>query len=329
MGRLWQRGNVDGPRRGLRRLASTFPARVGLRFVQDSGGSLAVLIAWNALTALFPIALAMAAIAGEVLSRVGVARRQIVEAVLTLLPPGAGRAQAAAAIAGVQHATGVFAVVAVVSFLWAASGLFGAMEQAFSVVFRLRVRPFLRQKLMSLAMMATFTVLALLGVGSSALVPLLGDLTRAATVPASFTHGVLAPALQAVIGFVAGFLLYFAVYLVVPNRPMRPVQVWPGALLAGAAFEGLTQFFPIYIRLDRGINQYGRSFALLFVLLAFFYFLGMITVVGAELIAVLHPPEEATEPGASPRPPPRGWRRLGFGLLGSAIGAVMLRRRRP
>jgi membrane protein len=329
VGRLWQRGDVDGLPSFLRRLARTFPARVGLRFAQDGGGSLAVLIAWNALTALFPIALALAAIAGAVLSRAGVARDKIAEAVLTLLPEGAGRAQALEAIGGVQQATGVFALVAVVGFLWTASGLFGAMEQAFSVIFRSRQRSFLRQKLMSLAMMATFAILALLGVGSSALVPFLGELAHAATVPSSFTHGVLAPAVQAGIGFVAGFLLYFAIYLVVPNRPMQAAQVWPGALFAGAAFEGLTQLFPVYIRLNRGINQYGRSFALLFVLLAFFYFLGMITVLGAELIAVLHPADEAAEPVAShPVPRPRGWRRLGFGLLGAAIGAAALRRRR-
>jgi uncharacterized BrkB/YihY/UPF0761 family membrane protein len=42
----------------------------------------------------------------------------------------------------------------------------------------------------------------------------------------------------------------------------------------------------VYIQLNRGINQYGSSFAFLFVLLAFFYFLGLITMLGAEVNAV-------------------------------------------
>jgi uncharacterized BrkB/YihY/UPF0761 family membrane protein len=45
------------------------------------------------------------------------------------------------------------------------------------------------------------------------------------------------------------------------------------------------------------MNRYGSQFAFLFVLLAFFYFLGVITVLGADLIAVIDP-DEADRPEA-------------------------------
>ena len=78
------------------------------------------------------------------------------------------------------------AILALVGFLWTGSGLFGAMEEAFGVVFQTPTRPFLKQKLMAVAMMGLFAVLALLAVGTSALLPLLSDIPG---IPISLTKG--------------------------------------------------------------------------------------------------------------------------------------------
>jgi hypothetical protein len=112
-----------------------------------------------------------------------------------------------------QHQTGLFALLALVGFLWTGSGLFGAMEEAFSVVFQTPTRPFLRQKLMAVAMMGLFAVLALLAVGTSAL---------------SLTKGDTGYVVQVAIGVVSGFVLFFAIYTVVPNRRQRLSRVLPG-----------------------------------------------------------------------------------------------------
>ncbi|HZV48184.1 MAG TPA: YihY/virulence factor BrkB family protein [Candidatus Dormibacteraeota bacterium] len=276
----------------MRRLSgmvwASLPLRVLRKFGDDGCGSHAVVIAWNGLVAIFPITLALAAIGGEVLSLAGVGRQAVYQLVLQVLPAGGGaRDEALQAIEGVQESTGIFGLLALLGFFWTASGLFGSMEHAFQAVFDTPGRPFLRQKLMSLGMMGLFTVLVLVGVGTSLLLALLRQIGGIAEAPLQVPSG--AEALQVAVGVVSGFVLFFAIYFVVPNRPQRPAQVWPGALLAGVAFELLTQLFPLYVRLNRGINQYGRSFALLFVLLAFFYFLGVITMLGAELNAVLHP----------------------------------------
>jgi membrane protein len=261
-----------------------FPVQVVMKFIQDNGGSQAVLIAWNALTAVFPIALALAAIGGFVLSSAGVSPNDIYTMIVRVFPQDQGAQNAA--LNGIQilrNQSGVFAIVAVVGFLWTASNLFGAMEQAFSAVYGTEGRSFVRQKLMSLVMMALFAVLALLAIGASTLQALVDQVPG---VPKAALAGEFGRAAQIVIGAVAGFLLFFAIYYIVPNRRQSPAGVLPGAILAGIAFEALTQLFPLYIQLNRGINQYGRSFAFLFVLLAFFYFLGVITMLGAEVNAV-------------------------------------------
>jgi membrane protein len=269
----------------LTRVSRILPARVVLRFIADDGPNHAIVIAWNCLFAIFPIALALAAIVGFMLSRVGLASFSVIEVVIAIIPDDANaQSQAVAALNGIERRTGVFAIIALVGFLWAASNLFGAMEGAFDHIFRAPTRDFLRQKLMSLAMMAIFTVLALCAVGTAALLPFLRSLPF---VPEQLQQGAVALVLQVGVGVLSGFVLFFILYLFVPNRRLPPRDVWPGAVLAGIAFEALGFVFPLYLGLNAGINAYGRTFALLFVLMLFFYLVGVITVLGAELNAEL------------------------------------------
>jgi membrane protein len=321
------------------RAIELFPVRVIRKFIDHGGPNQAVLIAWNGLTAVFPILLAVAAIGGLLLNRAGITPEMIANLLVTLFPTGIDAKSAIEeGISALKHQTGVFALLALVGFVWTSSGLFGAMEQAFSTVFDAPVRPFVRQKLMALLMMVIFAVLAVLAVGTSALIPLLDAIPW---VPISFSQGAAAKEVQAVIGVVAGFVLYFVIYTVVPNRRQRPLLVLPGAVFSGVAFEVLTLLWPVYINLNEGgLNRFGSQFALLFILLTFFYFMGVITMLGADIIAVLDDPPTRpapVEPPAAPtrdRPPPSEPKRMGrfrrtlFGAAAVVIGVVALRRDR-
>ena len=310
-----------------------FPVRLAKKFLADRGTNHAVLIAWNGLTSLFPIILALLAIAGGVFSLFGVTRRQIVDLVLDLLPAeGSGWNAAIDAVQGVQDRPGLFGVLAVLTFLWSASGLFGALDEALAVILRGRPRSFASQKLMALGMMLLFCVLTVAAVGTATIVAVLRSL-QFPLVPHEFTRGFLGPTIQIVVGTISGFLLFYSIYAVVPSRKQRPLHVLPGAIVGGIGFELLTLLFPLYVTLNTGINQYGRQFAFLLLLLAFFYFLGLITVLGAEVNSVLFPqPEQKPEDEAGDRPG-RSWRaRLPapiLSLLGSVLGVgLALRRRR-
>ncbi len=278
----------------------SFPGRVVRRFGEDGGTNQAIVVAWNSLTALFPIVLALATIAGFVLGVLGAGDRALDSTLLALIPDDRSREAALRAVEGVKQRAGLLAVVALVSFVWSGSSLFGAMEQAFDAIFRIPNRGFVRQKLMALAMMGIFCVLIFVAVATSAVLPLLGRLPG---IPAGMAAQPLAGALQFGVGTVSGFGLFYAIYRVVPNRRQRFVDTWRGALFAGVAFELLTLLFPLYVRFNGGLNQYGASFALLFILLTFFYLLGMITMLGVEVNAVAGGPATVPRGRARAGPP--------------------------
>lgn len=277
------------------RLMHTLPGRVLQKFIEDQAPNWAVLIAWNALFALFPIVVFMAAVLGILAGVIGESRTVYCHAVqsqttpldctlLSILPsqtvPGAFEA-----IHHFQDQKGILILVGVLGLLWGGSALFGAMEQAFAVICHAKPRDFLQQKAMAVGMILLFTVLAGLAVASSLVLPALPAIPGA---PPLLKSG-FSLVLQVAVGLLAGFLLFASIYYVVPNRPQEWRKVLPGAALAGALFELVSLLFPTYIALTNSVATYGKTFGLFFVVLTFFFFLGLITMLGVELNSVLYP----------------------------------------
>ena len=284
-------------------VGDTVPGKVVRKFGEDNGQTQAIVIAWNMLTSFFPIVLALAAIAGLVLSHMGIsAQTQIETAALSRLPQSAG--DTAAALATIKQRTGIFFLIGLAGLVWSGSSLFGAMEQSFDLIFHVRTRDFVHQKVMAVLMMLLFAGLSALVLLSTSALALLKALPL---VPAAVTNSVGVYVLQPVFGIVAGVVLFGAMYYVVPNRKQTLRETWPGALFAGVAFYVMTLAFPLYLSIaGRGMNQYGKSFAFLFIVMTFFYFIGLITMLGVELNAVLHPvPIEQPGNAARLAPPNR------------------------
>jgi membrane protein len=270
------------------RLMKSVPGRIVTKFLDDQAPNWAVLIAWNALFAMFPIVVFASSLLGLGLHVFGVSSDKIYTTAFDVIPDPGIRDQVIAAVGGVKSQTGILFIVGLVGLLWGGSALFGAMEQAFAFIYHTRPRDFLRQKLVAFGMVLLFTALAGLAVGTSAILPALKDIPR---VPSILTTGAAAFILQVIVGITAGFILFQAIYFVTPNRRQNWMKVVPGALVAGVLFELVTLLFPLYLSLNKGVNQYGKTFGLFFVLMTFFFFVGLITMIGIEVNSVLYPEE--------------------------------------
>jgi membrane protein len=268
------------------RLMAGVPGRVVRKFLEDQAPNWAVLIAWNSLFAMFPIVVFAAAVIGLVVAQIGVASDVFYNKVVHIAPDGATQSAIADALNHFQQQKGLLLLVGVVGLLWGGSALFGAMEQAFAVIYHTRPRDFLPQKLMAIGMVFVFILTAVPVVASSAILPALKSIPQ---IPSILTSGVAAVLLQFAIGIVAGVILFAAIYFVVPNRQQTFTKVLPGALLAGVLFELITLVFPLYISLTNSVATYGKEFGLFFVLMTFFFFLGLITMIGVELNSVIYP----------------------------------------
>lgn len=115
-----------------------------------------------------------------------------------------------------------------------------------------------------------------------------GLLNQLPYLPIVLANEMVAFVLQVVLGLGTGFLLFMAIYYVVPNRRLAWGQVWIGAALAGVLFEVLSLIFPLYLRLTGAGSTFGKTFGLLFLLMIYFYLLGNVTMVGVEVNSLLY-----------------------------------------
>jgi membrane protein len=254
------------------RLIDSVPGRVIRKFLEDQAPNWAALIAWNALLAMFPIVIFASSLLGFALRLFGQANAAVYKLVFSVIP-GDPKQQGELfnAVYGVKSQSGLLFIVGLIGLLWGGSALFGVMEQAFAVIYHTKPRDFIRQKLIAFGMVFLFTVLVGIAVTTSALLPALKHIPN---IPEFLYSGVAA---------------FGSIYYVIPNRRQEFRKVIPGALVAAVLFELVTLLFPLYISLNNGINQYGATFGLFFLLMTFFFFLGLITMIGVEVNSVIYP----------------------------------------
>jgi membrane protein len=276
----------------IERLKASVPGRVVQKFIADNGPVWSVAIAWGALFSMFPIILGIAAIVGLVLGFVGLNDQQLFAGFLSQVP-AANRDDIARALHGTRQYSGIFGLLGLVGLYFSATSLFGTMEQAFAQVFGVKPRGLLKQRLMGVTMMLAFAALGGLTILTATLLPALPTLPDL-PLPAGMMRGATPVAIQVLTGLLAGIVLYTLIYWVVPPMKQDWRHVWPGAVVSGVLFEVVGLVFPLYLSFNSGINVYGQFFATLFVLLTFFYLLGLTTVIGAEVNAVLRPAEAAS-----------------------------------
>jgi membrane protein len=335
-------GRIDA----MGRLMESVPGRVIRKFLEDQAPNWAALIAWNALFAMFPIVIFAASLLGLVLRLFGQANDRIYSTIFTAIP-GDPR-PLLDAVTTVKSQSGVLFIVGLVGLLWGGSALFGSIEQAFAVIYHTKPRDFLRQRLIAFGMVFLFTILVGVAVATSALLPALKHIPN---IPEFLYSGVAAFILQVAVGITAGFLLFGSMYYVIPNRKQQFRKVLPGALVAGLLFELITLLFPLYLSINNGINQYGKTFGLFFLLMTFFFFLGLITMIGVEVNSVVYPvpielPGKDSHAVAAPESGPEGERRrmasnghtpngrhgiparaaLGLAVVASVVGVLLGRR---
>lgn len=243
------------------------------------------MLAYVFLTSIFPILLVIVAIGGLILGVISPESRATLETnIANGLPGGAGGFGGnlvTAATRNLNQSASVLLILGIVIAVVTGSGLFVSLENVFGVIFRLRGRDMLHQRLMAIGMLLLYAILIPIIILASILPPaVLGALGIGNSNPVG---AFFIQAAGLAVAFVVAALLFGAIYVVVPNRPVKFSEVWKGTLVAAALLVVYEIIFPIYESMFLHPNNYGAVVGFAVVILAFFYYLAFILLLGAEV----------------------------------------------
>jgi membrane protein len=244
-------------------------------------------------------------------------------------------------IDAVIESRGGMTIISVAFLTWSALGIFSALSNGISRVFEnAPKRPFVKDKLIGLLLMATTGILAIasvvIGVVTGILQQVATDLVAGLPGGATLVWliGLLAPLLLI-------FIAFWVIYRVVPNRPVSWGEVLPGAIVAAVLWTILRFGFTWYAT---NVANYETAFGPIstgITLLVFLYFASVIVLLGAEFARASAIDDEVGEIAAAdprllpvpvdeaPRPAPaprrQGLKRVAM-VAGAAVAGVLIGR---
>ncbi len=248
--------------------------------------NLAAMLAYNLLMSIVPILAMFLSFFGLFLGGLAPgSEQQLISKISATIPGGHNFIETA--LNRLAAGSGLLAVVAVVLSAWFGSRLFITIEQCFGLIYRLPTRNFVRQNTIALGMMFVFVILipVLLAVSvapsfiSSSFIGALLNSTPAARFWLAVATGFA--------GFLIASALFLVIYMIIPNRPLRIHDAWKGALIAGALLEVYNIAFPFYATTFVKPNSYGATAGFAVLVLVFFYYFGVILLLGAEINSFL------------------------------------------
>lgn len=248
---------------------------------KDNIGMLAGFVSWSILTSLVPIVVGLVAITSLFL-RSPSTQATVITHLHQALQGAFSTSEIRAMVkTSVQHA-GLLGLIGLAGVLWGGSNVGGSFSTAFQSIFEVKGRNFFKEKLLDIGMIFVFTALMLIIIAATTAGSLLDRLFSGLPIP-----GIVQFVIGTAISLLAAFLLFGAIYAAFPNiKPhLRWQNVWRGALLASVLFEILTYIWPIYSHFAH-FHKYGAVLFSLLVLSAWIYFFSMITMIGAEVVAV-------------------------------------------
>ncbi len=174
----------------------------------------------------------------------------------------------------VRDSSAELGIVGGIGLVWAALGFFSVVESALNVVYGRPNRPFVRQKLVVLALTAAALVVLFAAlVVSSVGVGLAKN--------AAYVGGALAYLYGIAIstGLVLGFA--WSIYTLLTNESLGWRETLPGALFAAVALEASFQLLPLFVHAASGLVAL-QAFGGLALLLFWIYLMANVVVLGAE-----------------------------------------------
>jgi YihY family inner membrane protein len=291
-----QKKNVDASAHGKRGLFlhrlqnDTKPLQAFInKFNNDWVMNFAGIMAYNLIVAILPIAIALLGIAGLILSGNQSFETSIIAQSAHI--PGL-QSFVQLAIKQLRKDAGILLIIAIIISLFGGSRLFVTLEGILDILYRVRPRTLIPQNLVAIGMLVIFIILIPIMVLASAIPSFFSALLTSPTLKSipvinNLTTGVgaliIGGIVSVAVGLLLAFILFEAIYIVVPNQKISWRNSWRGAASSAVLLETFLVAFPFYV--THFLGGYGGQIGLVIILLVFFYYFAVILLLGGEVNA--------------------------------------------
>lgn len=243
------------------------------------------MVAYNLMLAVFPFALLILFVFGQVLKIKGVETGVLDD--LQRLFPNTEQGTLTDVLERIEDNSTTIGIAAFLGSLWIGASFWGAMDTAFGRIYHVEPRGWVEQKRFSFAMLGV----VLLFIAASIFVPAMeGTLVSStdrlpfglAEIKAIDTALLLGAALAIV------FVLCSVIFWAVPKGHMPWQAVWPGAAFVTVAAGVANWAFPFYLANVSSLSRFGSTLGFILIALLWFYLLSLALLVGATINSLRH-----------------------------------------
>lgn len=264
---------------------------------------LSAMVAYNLMLAVFPFALLVLFVFGQVLKIEGVETSVLSD--LQRLFPNVEQDTLSNVLDGIENNSTTIGIAAFIGSLWIGASFWGAMDTAFCRIYHVECRGWVEQKRFSFAMLGV----VLLFIAASIFIPavesgLVDSTDRLpfglSSIKAIDTILLLAGAL------LVTFLICAVIFWAVPKGHMPWRAVWPGAAFVTIAAGLANWLFPIYLSNVSNLSRFGSTLGFILIALLWFYVLSLALLVGAVINSLRYEVHDTGELPYGPKPPCNG-----------------------
>jgi membrane protein len=255
------------------------------RAYRENVTGLSAMVAYNLMLAVFPFALLVLFLFGQVLRIEGVEAGVLDD--LQRLFPNTEQATLTDILTRIEDNSTTIGIAALLGSIWIGASFWGAMDTAFCRIYHVECRGWVEQKRFSFTML----LVVLLFIAASIVLPTMEAALVSSTdrLPLGL-DGI--KALDTVLLLGATLLITFAILCVifwaVPKGHMPWRDVWPGALFVTVTAGVANWAFPFYLSNISSLSRFGSTLGFVLITLLWFYALSLALLAGAVINSLRH-----------------------------------------
>jgi YihY family inner membrane protein len=255
------------------------------RAYRENVTGLSAMVAYNLMLAVFPFALLVLFVFGQVLKISGVETSVVND--LQRLFPNVEQGTLKDVLDRIQENATTIGIAAFFGSLWIGASFWGAMDTAFCRIYHVECRGWVEQKRFSFAMLAV----VLLFIAASIFLPAMESALVSSTDRLPFGLSdikAIDTALLLGAAILIVFLICCVIFWAVPKGHMPWRAVWPGAAFVTLAAGIANWLFPVYLSNVSSLSRFGSTLGFILIALLWFYVLSLALMAGAVINSLRH-----------------------------------------